>query len=373
MLLRCRSNSHRPSGRTALAAAAIAILALSPALTLSPAGLIAADRSADHSEGLRENPPDVWILRNATVVINPDVSLPNASIVIRQGKIDSVGTDIAIPDDARQIDLTGRTVYPGFLDAYATAATGNERLAGTAAYWNSQITPQKSIATQFHGTSNTSTLRKQGFVAQLLVPADGVIKGTSALVSLQGGSANDRILRADVAQHLELTAPRRSRTDYPGSPMGAVALARQAVYDAQWYRDAVAAAAADPALPKPERNDALAALRPILDGTMPVVVRTSNEQFILRAEHFAAEFGLNLIICGSGNEYRRLKEIAAAQRPLIIPLAFPDAPNVSTADAAREVTLESLMHWDLAPENPGRVEAAGIRFALCTHRLASTG
>ncbi len=133
--------------------------------------------------------------------------------------------------------------------------------------------------------------------------------------------------------------------------MGAVALARQAMYDAQWYRDAQAAIAADPTLPLPEKNDALASLQPVIDGSMPVIVSTSNEQFALRADRFAAEFGLNLIIRGSGSEYRRLDEIAATKRTLILPLAFPKAPNVATPEAADDATLESLLHWDFAPES----------------------
>lgn len=57
------------------------------------------------------------------------------------------------------------------------------------------------------------------------------------------------LLARDVAQHLRLTILKPGRNTYPGSPMGAVALARQAMYDAQWYRDAHAAFAADSSLP----------------------------------------------------------------------------------------------------------------------------
>ncbi len=216
--------------------------------------------------------------------------------------------------------------------------------------------------------------RKQGFVAQLVAPAEGVVRGTSALIATSGGEANTTLLKRDVAQHLLLTLTSRRRgTGFPGSPMGAVALARQAMYDAQWYRDAQAAIAADPTLPLPEKNDALASLQPVIDGSMPVIVSTSNEQFALRADRFAAEFGLNLIIRGSGSEYRRLDEIAATKRTLILPLAFPKAPNVATPETAEDATLESLLHWDFAPENPAKVDAAGIRFALCTDRLESKG
>lgn len=57
---------------------------------------------------------------------------------------------------------------------------------------------------------------------------------------------------------------------------------------------------------------------------------------------------------------------------MILPLAFPRPPAVSTPEAAENVTLEDLLHWDIAPENPARVDAAGIRFAFTTSRLSSS-
>ena len=50
---------------------------------------------------------------------------------------------------------------------------------------------------------------------------------------------------------------------------------------------------------------------------------------------------------------------------------FPKPPNVATADAARDVTLEALLHWDIAPENPARLHQAGIPIALTTEGLSS--
>ncbi|MCA9062941.1 MAG: hypothetical protein KDA96_07775, partial [Planctomycetaceae bacterium] len=163
--------------------------------TLSAAA-VSLDQTSDHSEGLRENPPQVWVLQNATVIVSPEVTLNNASIVIRSGKIDAVGTDVAVPEEARRIDLTGRTVYAGFLDAYSEQETGNEQISRTATYWNSQVTPHKSVATAFSRPTDASKLRQQGIVAQLIVPADGIIRGQSAVVSTGNGRANDLILRS---------------------------------------------------------------------------------------------------------------------------------------------------------------------------------
>ena len=330
-----------------------------------------ADQTSTPQDALRSNPPSVFAITGAMIVPHPDAAPEAATIVVRHGRVEAIGANVQVPADAREINLTGKTIYAGFIDAYSEQKIPTERLNGSARYWNGQITPQLSVADQLPANADIAELRKQGFVAQLVAPTDGVIKGRSALVALTGNEANTAVLGGDVAQHLQLTVSRRGREGYPGSPMGAVALARQAMYDAQWYRDAQAAVAADSSLQRPEHNDALAALQPVIAGAMPVIVSASNEQFVLRADRFAAEFGLALIIKGSGKEYRRLPEIAATKRSLILPLAFPKPPNVATPEAAQDATLESLLHWDIAPENPARVDAAGIRFALTTDGLPS--
>ena len=58
---------------------------------------------------------------------------------------------------------------------------------------------------------------------------------------------------------------------------------------------------------------------------------------------------------------------------MIVPLDFPKPPNVATPEAAMNVALERLMHWDLAPENPARLAKAGVKIALTSHGLRDTG
>ncbi|HVC92089.1 MAG TPA: amidohydrolase family protein, partial [Pirellulales bacterium] len=70
------------------------------------------------------------------------------------------------------------------------------------------------------------------------------------------------------------------------------------------------------------------------------------------------------------NEYRRLDAIRVTDLPVIVPLDFPKAPAVATPEVAMSVSMERLMHWDLAPENPGRLDAAGVKIALTTHGLS---
>lgn len=348
--------------------ASLAVLASVVPLFL---GSISADETSTPQQPIRSNPPRVYALTGAKVVVSAGQTLDEATIVVRDGRIEAVGSGIPVPADAREISLKGKTVYPGFVEAYSEQSIPSDRLNGTARYWNGQVTPQLSVADGVI-EEDASAWRKNGFVARLIAPADGVIRGTSAVFSTGTGSPNTTLLSRDVAQHILLTVSRRrgGGGGFPGSPMGAVALARQAMLDAQWYRDAQQAQAADSSLPPVEKNDALAALEPTISGKMPVIISTSDEQFSQRADLYAAEFGLKLIVLGNGREYRRLQEIVAIKRPLILPLSFPRAPAVGTPESADDVTLESLLHWDIAPENPARLEAAGVQFALTTDRLS---
>src|SRR5690554_753425 len=69
-------------------------------------------------EGLRDNTPNVHALTGATIVTAPGEVLENATLIIRDGVIEEVGTNVTPPADARVWDLDGRTLYPGFIDPY---------------------------------------------------------------------------------------------------------------------------------------------------------------------------------------------------------------------------------------------------------------
>ena len=180
------------------------------------------------------------------------------------------------------------------------------------------------------------------------------------------------ILSSDVAQHVRLTVDRSFGRSYPNSPMGAVALARQTMLDAQWYRKAHQVAKNTP-VDRPETNTALEALQSAVSGEQAIWAETSNEIFALRADRFAREFGLKLVVVGSGQEYRHLKEVADLSRELVLPVNFPKPPVVSSPEAASEVSLEQMLHWDMAPENPARLADAGVDFSFTANGLKDVG
>lgn len=321
-------------------------------------------------QGLRENTPNVHALTNARIVVSPGRVLEKGNVVLRDGSIEAVG-DVKPPADARVWDLDGKTIYAGLIDAFSEMSVDTAKVTAGSPYWNNMITPQLNVADQYKSDSELNKkLREQGIGARLVAPSGRILKGTSAVVLTSDDPNRETIVEREVAQHLRLTVPRgRGRDNYPNSPMGAVALARQAMYDTDWYHKAWAAYRADSSLQQPERNDALAALRDYARGSKLIIADASNELFVLRADRYAREFSLNIVIRGSGHEYKQLDAIKATGRPVLLPVDFPKPPNVASAESARNVNLSELMHWDIARENAARLEQAGIKIAFTSYDL----
>ncbi|MDH4068951.1 MAG: amidohydrolase family protein [Ignavibacteria bacterium] len=355
-------------------------------LILSLASLPALTQTAP-PDGLRDRTPDIHAFVNARIVTSPGKVIENGTMVIRDGIIESVGTGEP-PAGAPVRDLTGLTIYPGLIDMFTDygfpkAAQGRDgddgagqkakETASGALHWNSQVMAQRNASSLFRPDEKSAEkLRSQGITAALAVPNQGIFRGTSALVHTGEGTANELIVRSKVAHHITFERD-RGADGYPNSLMGAIALIRQTMIDADWYARAQAAYASDPSLSRPEQDEALASLGDILIGSLPVIFETGNDRDFFRANTIAQEFGFDLIVRGSGHEYKRLEAVAATGRSVILPLNFPKAPDVRTPESALEVSLEELRHWDEAPENPGRLQNARVPIALTASELKDAG
>ena len=320
--------------------------------------------------GILDHKSEIITIRHATVVPEPGKVLENATIVVRDGKVSEIGVGLMPPPESQIIDMSGKTIYAGFVDAgIELEAPAVDATKGTP-HWNSEITPERSMADVVVANEATmAKLRKAGITAALIAPRDGIVKGTSAVLLTSNQSAIDALLKRDVAMHVRLTVARRGRDSYPSSPMGAVALARQTFLDAQWHSQAWQVYRSQIGLQKPEANTALDALSLHMASGKIVMFDALNEQYALRADAFGKEFGLNVVLKGSGQEYQLLDKIAKLNRTVVVPVNFPKPPNVGTADAALDTELEELTHWELAPENPGRLAKAGVKIVLTSNGL----
>ena len=323
--------------------------------------------------GLHTNTPKVFALVNARIVVRPGVALDGATLLVRDGHVEQVGTDVEVQPDAVIRDAAGKTIYPGFIDLYTEygiVSAASEDRAG-AKHWNPSVLPEGRASILFSQDETAAKdLRKAGFCVVQTFPKDGIFRGTGALVLLGQKRANQAILAEDLAEAMSLRG--RVGKGYPASLMGAIALIRQTWLDTQWYERAWAEfKQVSTGQTAPETNLALAALDPFVRGNKPVVMQVSDELDILRASKLTQEFGLDMWILGSGYEYRRLKAVKETGLRLIVPVNFPKAPDVSSLEAELRLSLRELRHWDFAPENPGRLAKSGVDFVLTTTYLKS--
>ncbi len=318
--------------------------------------------------GLRDRTPQLYALTNARVIPEPGVEWSSGTVIIRDGRIEAAGEKIDIPPDARVMDLQGKTIYAGFIELDLETDLPEEVPESLSRNWNSRVHPEYISGAAPIDEKTLKTLRELGFTTALSVPDEGIFRGSSRLINL-GDREQSAALDAEAVQWISFEYSHDDK-GYPGSLLGSIALFRQTLYDADWYTNAHSIFDQHPNdNPRPEIDDALDILADHMSWGFPFCFNTANETDELEVIKLSKEFSLNLWLRGSGFEYQRAEEIAKANPFLILPLNFPEAPDVSTHELALEVSLEDLRHWDLAPENPRILQENNIHYALTSSML----
>jgi len=333
---------------------------------------------------LRQPVPGVHAISGVTLVTAPGELIENGIIVVRDGIIESVGADIAIPSDARVHEFDPEEseihVYPGLIDAYVPVAfsetdgEGDEEEGESAEglaparYPHPLITPGRVLSSDFWPAERVEALRRAGFTSAVIAPEHGLVRGSSALVNLGEGGLAENLIAAELFQHFSLQA-RTSGGGFPNSLMGSIALLRQVLADAQWQVAARSAWQRNPAQARPAFLEGVSALEPALSGEIPTVFESADMLDSLRVASVAGEYGLQPWIVGHGREYQRLDSLVATGLGQILPLDFPDAPDVEKHE--RDVSLPELRHWQYAADNPARVMDAGLPVVFTTHPHSS--
>jgi imidazolonepropionase-like amidohydrolase len=375
-LSRRRGRVFPPSGR----ATRFRIAALAGLATLAAALIVAALLPA---RSLAVT-PRVHAIVGARIVPAPGQVIERGTIVMRDGVIVAVGANVSVPADARIWNGDSLTVYAGLIDPFVTPAEPppapgtpppgrptSVQPAGPprgAAHELSSVHPETRVVESLPlAKDQLEALRAAGFAAAQIAPRRGIVRGQSAVTGLADGEPNAWLIAPDAAQVMSIEGARES---YPASLMGGIAVIRQSFLDARWYREAHAIYDKSPnGKQPPETNVSWEALQPVVRGTQPVWFVASDMLEVLRAASIAREAGIKSVTVTGGDDYKRAKEIAATGMSLVVPVRFPDAPDVSNPDLALEVSTEELRAWNDAPGNPQALAKQGIEFSLTANGL----
>jgi imidazolonepropionase-like amidohydrolase len=322
------------------------------------------------NSGVIANNSNYTAFTNATIHVSPTEIIENGILLIKEGKIVSVGQSVNIPKNTTTIDLSGKTIYPSFIDMHTTFGVKKPERGGNGPqygasrsgfYWNDHIMPEQDVMASFkYDTKSASEMHKLGFGVVNTHMPDGIVRGTGALIALNNNADNSmRVVDGETTQHLSFSKSVTSRQSYPSSIMGSMALLRQMYNDAKWY----AAGNLD------TRDLSLEALNS--NKNLLQIFEAGSRANLLRADKVGDAFNIQYTIVGGGDEYERIDEVKKSNATVILPINFQLAYDVDNPFLAGTLSLSDMRSWNQEPHNPRLLAENGINFALTTHGLKS--
>lgn len=343
-------------------------LALLSAATLA-AAVVGASLGAQAPAPESKSESTVVVYRVGTLyrgtATNADAAEKDVVILVRDGVIRAVGTDVAVPRGAREVDLRDRVVMPGLVNPLAYATTSMRAS-------DESIDPEVRVIDELDLYAKNRALLRGGVTALYVSPNPWRLVSGAGTVVRTAGDARARVVRDVAAVRINLgpdawnppprfAPPRQpsardplrpAKRQRPSTRLGAVAALRTLLSDAQDY----ARGRESGAVPLDPR---LEALLPVLAGKLPVRVHARLAVDVLQALELKRTFGIDVVIEGATEAYRLASAIAAAKVPVVVDVhAF-----VGRADGTDHTRDDDEGERDL--RNAARLHAAGVRVALC--------
>lgn len=337
---------------------------------------------------------DTYAITNARIVTVSGPVIERGTVVIRNGLIAAAGANVSAPSDARVIDGASLTVYPGLIDSYTNLALpeaspgpspgGGGGGGGFFLLQQQQARPpsgpnstqpaglQPEVMVEDvirTGGTEIESWRSAGVTTALTSPRSGIWMGQSALINLSGDTPQQMIVRSPVAMHVGFTPLRTGA--YPGSLLGVFSTLRQMMLDAQRYREAMQIYERNPrGTRRPDTDRSLAALIPVIEGRMPVVMIANSEREINRALDLASEFKLKLIIAGGQDADKVADRLVKQDVPVLLSLNLPRRTTAAMPEADPE-PMRVLRERVEAQQTAGKLAKAGVRFGFQSGAMAN--
>jgi len=302
---------------------------------------------------------------HATVHTAAGPAIENATVVVENGKIASVGSGAA-PAGAQVVDCAGKHLWPGFVapwTAIGLVEVGSVR--GTVdAEETGTINPNVRAEVEINPDSELLPVaRFNGITSAVVVPSadatSGGISGSSAVIHLDGWTREDMTIKAPVALHVRWPAmgisrsffETRSEEDQKKARDQAIQAIQNAFDDARAYMKARDAEGRN-GIPRHDQDVKWEAMTKALRGEIPVVFHASALNQIQASLKFADEQGIKKLVIADGYDAWRIAG-ELKKRGVAVVLG-----------ASQELPRRSYEPYDQGMSQAAKLYEAGVRFCI---------
>jgi imidazolonepropionase-like amidohydrolase len=308
------------------------------------------------------------LFRNARIYTVSGEPLEKADLLIESGKIKSLGPNLQ-RGGAREIDLSGKRIYPGLIVAATTAglveidairATIDAREVG-------EYTPDVRSWLAVNPDSELLPVgRANGITHIVPVPTGGIVPGLSGLVALHGWTVEEMTAQAPLALHLFWpsmrldTTPREVLIDKSKfkslEDQAKERTARLKDVD-DFFSEAESYAKARPK-EIVEHVPAWEAMLPFLRGEIPLMVHADDSRQIKAAVEWAAARKYKMILAGARDAWMVAELLASNKIPVLYERIYYQSSS-SASTPARDIDP-----YDVHFTAPAVLHKAGVQVAI---------
>jgi imidazolonepropionase-like amidohydrolase len=313
----------------------------------------------------------VLAVRNGTVHTLAGAPIEGGTVVIEQGHITAVGSDVTVPAGARVIDATGLHVYPGIFDALSRLGLTEVGAVDVTVDVNElgDFNPHLLAMTAVHPASeHIPVARANGITHTVSMPGapDGGIGGQGSLIHTDGWTVEEMVIEPSVGLVLSWPSLQSRRFGFGGGAAAGRSFGdlkeqydkKVATIDA-WLDSAAHYADAVSAGTVPERDLRLEALARVVSGELPLLVAANSERQITDAVAFADRHGVRIVITGGREAWKVADRLAEKGVPVIL------GPTQSLPGGEDE-------GYDQVYAAPGQLFAAGVKIGFATFNASSS-
>jgi imidazolonepropionase-like amidohydrolase len=253
--------------------------------------------AVDSPQNLAIHAGKIWTITNGVI--------EDGIIIIKNGKIDTVGKDPQIPGDVKTLELPDNNIIPGLIDAHCHLGLSLD-IFGEIEETVSAATPDMQILDAYNPLAkDVKKAIRSGVTTILLAPGyKNPIAGQTAIVKLCSTKKDDWVLRRNAGIKFSLGNETLMTDRRPTSRAGLMQLIREKLDKGKNYKD--------------DKFDPCGEiLKQVVEGKLPVYISGHTVDEIVAAIKIVDEYGLNARLVGAEQADEVAKMIAKRNIPVI--------------------------------------------------------